>query len=74
MSEKYFIIISPPFKQGPKYLPMYGYSENGETRCGEDDSQIQLFDTYNEAEKVSTFLKEEFGYHTGVIKCPESLS
>jgi hypothetical protein len=71
---KYFILISPPFKEGPRYLPMYSYTEEGETTCGVDESKTLFFDTYNEAEKIANFLRDEYEYHVGVVECPENLS
>ena len=73
-TEKWIIMISPPFKQGPTYLPLSEYnSENGEVACVKGDEGILMFDTYKEAEEVAKFLTDEYSYQTGVLECPESL-
>jgi hypothetical protein len=74
-SEKFFIILSPPFPdRDPQLLPMYRYWENGETEVGEDMNEVLYFDTYKKAEKIAVFLATEYRYITGVSKCPENLS
>jgi hypothetical protein len=74
-SEKFFIILSPPFPdRDPELLPMYKYGRDGVTEAGEDMDQVLYFDTYSEAEEIAIFLSTEYRYITGVSKCPENLS
>lgn len=73
---KWYVEVSFPNSNAPKYLPLCEMKDNGHLRVAtKEQDKILFFDTYIQAEDFAKSLYTDFGYYTRVMElCHENLS
>ena len=66
-------VFLPDPRKPPQFRTLYEWGEDGTVRCGDDMTQIAVYDTFEEADWTARYINSEFGYFAGVRKYEQEI-